>query len=209
MLACPNHPSEFEVRRCSRCGRSYCKNCLVLLQGSYYCADCKAERVRDVQSGTAGIGLEYASVGSRFLAIFIDMMVQACASWILLLPLIFLFGGLVAVFEPKSQPDPSAGMLVGIIALYALMFLVGLGIPVAYEGLMLSRGGQTLGKKALGLKVVTPDGNDISRGQAWGRAGMRLAVGFACALIDYIPAFFNDDKQCLHDMVASTRVIRL
>jgi uncharacterized RDD family membrane protein YckC len=75
---------------------------------------------------------------------------------------------------------------------------------------MLSKkGGQTFGKMALGIKVVTPEGNEISAKQAWGRAAMRMAIGFVCYLVDYIPAFFDREKKCLHDMVASTRVVRI
>ena len=210
MLACPNHPNEYEVRRCSRCARSYCKNCLVLLRGSYYCADCKTEQVRDVQSGTAGVRLEYASIGSRFLAMLIDNLIMGCGMAVVIVPLfVLLFGGMAASMPGERGGEPPPEFMIGFFAVYGLTFVISIVVPVVYEGVLLSRDGQTPGKKAMGLKVVTPEGNDISRGQAWGRGGMRLAIGFACALIDYVPAFFNDEKQCLHDMVASTRVVRL
>ena len=38
---------------------------------------------------------------------------------------------------------------------------------------MLSRRGQTLGKIALKIKVVRPDGSPITTGQAWGRSLLR------------------------------------
>src|SRR5689334_17855188 len=95
MFACPNHPSESELRRCSRCGRSFCRNCLVLLRGAYFCADCKTEQVRDVQSGTDASSIEYASVGRRFGALFIDGMLQGVASYALIIPLFLMIPGLL------------------------------------------------------------------------------------------------------------------
>jgi uncharacterized RDD family membrane protein YckC len=176
----------------------------VLLRGSYYCADCKTEQVRDVQSGTDATVLDYGSVGRRFGAIFIDGLVQTVASYALVIPLGMAMGTMDAL-DPGQEPGDISGlMIVFLLVMYGIMF----AIPVAYEALMLQSRGQTLGKMALGLKVVTPDGNDISGGQAWGRAGMRLVLNF-CLLIDYIPALFNKEKTCIHDMVAKTRVVRI
>ena len=68
------------------------------------------------------------------------------------------------------------------------------------------KNGQTVGKMALRLRVVRPDGSRISNGQAWGRAVMRLVLG-CLFIVDYIPYFFTDEKTTLHDMVAGTRVV--
>ena len=51
--------------------------------------------------------------------------------------------------------------------------LGGAALKVLYEGLMLASGGQTVGKKAMKVKVVTAEGSDITTGQAWGRAASR------------------------------------
>ena len=42
------------------------------------------------------------------------------------------------------------------------------------------KNGQTVGKMALRLRVVRPDGSPITTGQAWGRAVMRLVLGCLC-----------------------------
>ena len=68
------------------------------------------------------------------------------------------------------------------------------------------KSGQTLGKLAVKVQVVRPDGRPISTGQAWGRAVMRLVLG-CLWIVDYLPAFFTEQKTTLHDMVAGTRVI--
>jgi uncharacterized RDD family membrane protein YckC len=93
-------------------------------------------------------------------------------------------------------------------ALALLVYPVILGTPFVYEGLFLQWNGQTIGKRALGIMVVKSDGAGISAGQAWGRAAMRLVLGF-CWLVDYVPAFFVKDKRCLHDLAASTWVVRV
>jgi uncharacterized RDD family membrane protein YckC len=205
MFACPNHPTDFQTRRCSRCGRAFCKNCLVLLRGSYFCADCKTEQVRDVQSGTDASVPEYASVGRRFGALFVDGLLQGVVSWAILIPLMLALPSLAAAVEADPNGPAPSGAAIGLmLVVYGVLFT----IPVVYEGLMLSRNGQTLGKMALGIKVVTADGGDISRGQAWGRALMRLVLNF-CLLIDYIPAMFTPDKKTIHDMAAGTRVVRI
>jgi uncharacterized RDD family membrane protein YckC len=80
-------------------------------------------------------------------------------------------------------------------------------MPVVYEGFMLQKRGQTLGKMALGLKVVTPDGGEISRGQAWARPALRLVLG-TCMIIDYLAALVTRERTCLHDMIVKTRVVR-
>lgn len=203
MFACPNHPAEFETRRCSRCGRAYCKNCLVLLRGAYFCADCKSEQVRDVQSGTDASAPEFASVGRRFSALFVDGLVQGAASYAVIIPMFLLLGTFDTFGDPEKAVDAGGVAVTAMLIMYAILFFV----PVVYEGFMLSRRGQTLGKMALGVKVVNADGSDISPGQAWGRAGMRLLL--SCILVDYLPAFFTSDKKTIHDMVASTRVVRI
>jgi uncharacterized RDD family membrane protein YckC len=80
---------------------------------------------------------------------------------------------------------------------------------------MLQLRGQTLGKMARGLKVVRPDGGDISTGQAWVRPLVRDGIGFLSAfapcasLVNYLWAMFTKEKTCLHDLAAKTRVVKV
>ena len=71
---------------------------------------------------------------------------------------------------------------------------------------MLGARGQTLGKMALKVKVVNADGSPLSSGQAWGREIIRGILGFLY-IVDYLPAFFTQQKTTLHDLVAKTRVV--
>jgi uncharacterized RDD family membrane protein YckC len=142
--------------------------------------------------------LDYASPGRRFAGLWIDGLITTMAAYALMIPL-FLGVGVASSMGRSGDPP------IWIIAIvYPLLF----GIPVAYEGFMLQRRGQTLGKMAMGTKVVTPDGNAISPRQAWGRAVLKLVLG-SCMGIDYLPAFFTHERTCLHDMIAKTRVVRV
>ncbi len=68
--------------------------------------------------------------------------------------------------------------------------------------------GQTLGKMALRLRVVTVDGFPISLGTSVLRYfGYLLSA--LILLIGYIMVGFRQDKRALHDLVAKTRVVRL
>jgi uncharacterized RDD family membrane protein YckC len=58
----------------------------------------------------------------------------------------------------------------------------------------------------LKVKVVRPDGSDISGGQAWGREVSRAFLGFLY-ILDYLPALFTKDRRTIHDMLANTRVV--
>jgi len=193
-MICRNHVDVSEgVRRCSRCGSTFCRNCLVDIQGKPYCATCKTEQLLDVKSGVDRTVLEYAGIGRRFAAQFIDGLITGIPTMIIVFFFIF-----TTVAGGKAQPN--------LPPFVNLWFLIPAVIALAYEALLLARNGQTLGKMALKVRVVRPDGSPISGGQAWGRAVSRALLGFLY-IVDYIPAFFTKEKTTLHDMIARTRVV--
>jgi uncharacterized RDD family membrane protein YckC len=199
-MPCKNHPSvEGPLWQCSRCGDPFCIDCVVQIGGQTYCASCKGETMRDLQSGLSVHQLEMASIGQRFTALFIDGLIVGVPMSLLFVAVIL--GG---VMGGKNTPEDLVGGFV-VLAQFGLSFLF-MGVWILYEGALLSRNGQTLGKKIMKLKVVTPEGNEITRGQAYGRAAIRQLISLFCAFIDYAPAF-GQDKTCIHDMAAKTRVV--
>ncbi len=195
---CKNHPEVyFGNVRCSRCGEWFCPNCRVEIDGRPYCAQCKTEYVRDLQAGVSAPGagdLPYATIGRRFGAVFLDGLIFT-------VPYIGWFIYMMAT--AGAEGEPSVGAMIGL-AFVLLWLTVG---RVVYEGVMLGRGGQTLGKRALDIKVVTPEGHDIRPGQAWGRSVMRFVLDSCLSLINYLPALFTKEKTAVHDMVVKTRVV--
>lgn len=202
-MGCAHHPEvETGLERCERCGAELCPDCFVVLRDQPFCAACKIDHVRDLRSGITPGALDLASVGRRFLGMWLDGFLTGIASYALILPIMLI--PLAATGAAGRGSEPGAVPMLVTLITYPVLF----GIPFVYEGLMLQRRGQTLGKIALGLKVVTPEGHDIGKGQAWGRAAVKVLLG-SCMGIDYVPALFTRERTCFHDMLARTRVVRL
>jgi len=111
-------------------------------------------------------------------------------------------------------------ILLGIItsALGGLLFRGGLAILGSFVGLVISFAyyiyfegtyGQTLGKMALGLVVVTEDGEPIDFGPAAIRTVLRIVdVLPVLYLVGLIVIVVTDRNQRLGDIVADTVVVR-
>jgi uncharacterized RDD family membrane protein YckC len=202
-MPCKNHPFvEDRLTRCSRCAEAFCPDCIVEIGGLPYCLSCKTESMRDLRSGVPFRELDMATVGRRFGAIFIDGLIvtlpMMVLAFLVLLPL-----GLIQEKEGMEE-------LPSVLAIFGNIFvsLMAATIYILYEGLMLASGGQTVGKKAMKVKVVTAEGGEITTGQAWGRAASRqiLSIVPCLGLIDYLVAF-GQERTTIHDMMAKTRVV--
>ena len=78
----------------------------------------------------------------------------------------------------------------------------------AYYVVLHGATGQTLGKMAVGVRVVTLEGGEISYGIAFVRwVGYFLST--LTLMLGYLMAGVRADKRALHDLVAGTRVVRL
>ncbi|MFF7250363.1 RDD family protein [Embleya sp. NPDC008237] len=85
-----------------------------------------------------------------------------------------------------------------------------------YDGFQLDRFGRTLGKRALGIRVVrVADGGPINGSMAWTRAGVYTlplivpCLGTLFWLVNVLWQFWDQPwHQCLHDKAARTTVIR-
>ena len=69
-------------------------------------------------------------------------------------------------------------------------------------------GGQTLGKKIVGTRVVFDKGAELTTGQALIRTVMRVVDGFAFYLVGFVAVLASSKNQRLGDMAASTRVVK-
>lgn len=138
----------------------------------------------------------------RFVAIIIDGLVLTIPSMLVSLAVLAVFG-----FGPGSMMNPQ----VTITPEYQLannvstFFQILLAWP--YYALMHSKKGATVGKLALGLRVVDENGMYPSFARATGRYFSTLISGVICA-IGYIMAGFHGQKRSLHDIIAGTWVIR-
>lgn len=182
--------------RCAGCQGLFASNQIIQLQGKPYCAECKSEVVEDLKAGVDSSGIELASIGSRFAAMFIDGLV-------LIVPLIIIGFTLGTMTPEKADQMPSFGSQVAQQLLYGIIVLL-------YHGILLNTmKGRTIGKKAMKLRVVLPDGSEAAPGNYWKREAGRcvLAIIPFIALIDYVMAF-NKNRKTLHDKMGGTIVVR-
>ena len=136
--------------------------------------------------------LEPAGLGSRFLALLLDWAIQAAVAFALVL-------GLLAAVSGEG-----AGVAQALILL--LLFLVLFGYPAASETLWR---GRTVGKLALGLRVVTTEGAPVR----FRHAAIRAALGMIDFLLTagaaaVLSVLFTSRNQRLGDLVAGTIVLR-
>ncbi|MFE0463253.1 RDD family protein [Kitasatospora sp. NPDC058965] len=84
---------------------------------------------------------------------------------------------------------------------------------VVYEGLMLSRDGQTLGKKVMNVRAaMLTDGSSPTQSAAWTRAAVyTLPAALCCGLWWLVNGLFGvfdkPFRQCIHDKAAKTVVV--
>lgn len=203
-MPCATHPEVVTgLDTCSRCGKEFCQDCIIPLRGQPVCGACKREMVADIRSNVTE-ELDLAGAGARLGGNLIDSLVMGFGAGLLvavILPLVL--AGMGTAPRGHGHGGPSI----------ALLLLVELGVILlvaCYEPLMLAARGQTLGKMAVGIKVVRPDLRPISRGQAWGRGLGRLLLGFIpfVGLIDVLMVF-SARRQTLHDRMAGTIVVKV
>ncbi len=153
----------------------------------------------------------YGGFWIRFVAYVIDAIILSIAASIIILPVLGAlgFGAYGTMSGGGEMSEDQIGALIGMITGAGLfMQLAYIVIYWLYFALMESSAKQaTIGKMALGLKVINKDGSRMNFGQATLRYFGKL-VSTAILLIGYIIAGFTEKKQALHDMIAGTYVVK-
>ena len=132
----------------------------------------------------------------RVVATFIDAFI--------VFTLQFILGSILAFAGVAAMSDNTA---TGGIAIVVQLF--GFAISFGYYVFFTGYCGQTPGKMALRIKVISKDGSPIG----YGRAAFReIPAKFISGLIfgiGYLMVAFDEQKQGLHDRMANTYVIKL
>lgn len=153
----------------------------------------------------------YASFGRRFVALLIDGLILGIAQSIVIAPMMAAIGfGAMSNADALSDmsEQQALGLASGIMGAGLAIQVVSLAIGGVYFIMMESSAKQgTLGKMAMGLKVTDLNGNRITTQAAVIRYIGRIVSGMILA-IGYIMAAFTAKKQALHDMMASTLVLK-
>jgi uncharacterized RDD family membrane protein YckC len=154
----------------------------------------------------------YALAGwwSRVAATLIDGVVIGIGA----LLIVALFGSVFSVGFFASDETGVVAVIVGLLLAFVAIAIVAL----LYAPLMMARtNGRTLGKMALGIRVVRASGGPITFGYAllrevvvksllFGIAGS-LTFGLA-SLLDVLWPLWDEENRALHDFVVNSRVVR-
>ncbi|VAW62772.1 hypothetical protein MNBD_GAMMA11-3143 [hydrothermal vent metagenome] len=140
-----------------------------------------------------------ASRWSRFFASLLDSLTIMTVT----LPTMYFTGGFTDIAE-GIEPSFVYNLSIGMLAIF-IFFIV--------NGKFLLNDGQTLGKKALGIKIVDLDGNLptmknhlVKRYATYFLPGQVPIVGQFFSFINIL-FIFGKEKRCIHDHFAGTRVI--
>jgi uncharacterized RDD family membrane protein YckC len=141
----------------------------------------------------------YGSFWERFGAAIIDGLLLSIPNW-----LIGSFWGL-GFGSILPRPAASASVFFGMVAGTSL---IGIIINWLYYALQESGPAQaTLGKRALGLKVVGTNGQRITFLNATGRHFGKM-ISALILYIGFLMVLWDDRKQALHDKMANTFVVK-
>ena len=166
------------------------------------------------------IQFNYAGFWKRFVAFIIDQIAINIVTTILIIPFLLFFGlsllpfthlGEMSKFTATSlslqNSTELVGVLAGIVLTLVLFSVASLILQWLYYALMESSSKQaTLGKMALGIKVVDLNGDRVSFGKATGRYFGKIISGLIL-YIGFFMAGWTIKKQALHDIMAGCLVI--
>ena len=149
-----------------------------------------------------------AERGTRLGAVLIDGLLSV-ASLLPGLVLIIALAGLDNLDPGRMLRNLDDGLLlagIGVMLLMALSFQI-------YQWYLIATTGQSLAKRWLGIKIVRLDGSDVGfvngvilRGWVIGAIGNIPVIGGLVALVNPL-MIFGEERRCLHDHIAGTRVI--
>jgi uncharacterized RDD family membrane protein YckC len=180
---------------CAECGRPFPPEEVIRHGDQFICAACKPVFLQKLKEGvTAPVALNYAGFWIRTLAYIMDSVLMQ----IILLPLSFLIR--MGVGGPVNPMQPNLAAL--FVNTPVSMILV-----VSYYTFFVGKYGATLGKMALKLRVVNPDGSPVGYGKACGRYFAYIVSSLIC-LIGFLMVAWDPEKRGLHDRICNTRVIQ-
>jgi uncharacterized RDD family membrane protein YckC len=153
----------------------------------------------------------YAGFWLRFVAYIIDAILIYAVQALIVLPVLgvlgFGFASNADSIQNMSQEE-AVGMIATIMAAAGATALVFNVLIIIYFAAMESSKYQaTVGKIALGLKVTDSNGAKLDFVKALIRNVAKIISGMILC-IGYIMAGFTEKKQALHDIIASTLVVK-
>jgi uncharacterized RDD family membrane protein YckC len=151
-------------------------------------------RVEAAAAVVHGEHVVYAAFWKRFAALVIDNFLLGIVGAII--------GAVIGFNQAMSGDFDTTYSPVDLVVQILSML-----ISACYFGWMYSSSHQaSLGKMAVGIKVVRSDGSPIGFWRGFARYFATIVSGLLL-MIGYIMAAFTDRKQALHDMICDTLVV--
>jgi uncharacterized RDD family membrane protein YckC len=150
--------------------------------------------IQSTAEETAALASRWARLGAAIIDGLIIMVVT--------MPVMYLTG-----FDTVSSGMPPSWGYSFVIG------LVGIAVFAAINGKLLVSAGQTIGKRALGIKIVSLNGelptlneHILKRYGVYFLLGQVPSIGQLLTLINVL-LIFGQEKRCGHDLVAGTKVV--
>jgi len=161
-------------------------------------ADSFADKLTIDTPEQTALDFAVAGIGSRFLALAIDTLIQILVGFVAGIAGSILIGLLVA-----SSPRSSLWTAAVLVVFYFLLYF---GYFAFFEIIW---NGQTPGKRKIGIRVIKDSGRPLTAAESIGRNLLRIvdwlplfyAVGMVCAVL-------TKENKRLGDLVAGSLVVR-
>lgn len=174
---------------CLVCHRPFVAGHLIPVVSGKVCIHCRPVFIQRLREGLPAnpSNLTYANFWERFAALFIDGLVLSPIN--------------IGMTLLQWASSHSGFFIVSIL----LQTFAGMLYFSLMHG---SKKQATLGKMALGIRVICPDGRDVTFGRAIGRYFASILSQWTL-YVGYLMYFTDpEEHRTLHDRIAGTRVIR-
>lgn len=177
----------------------YCRYCgTENKDNDEFCSKCgkSTKGAVEVITSQREVEVRYATLGERFFAVFIDMILLGIVTAIISIP----FGVMALIGSQFGSP---IGWFIGGPQL--LWFVSW----ILYFSYFESTSGQTIGKRMMSIKVVDESGGSLDSG--------RIVVRNVLRIVDWLPFLYiigfillstSNGKQRLGDLAAKTVVVK-
>ena len=156
----------------------------------------------EVQSETNDQSAELAKRSSRFFAALIDSLI----GMVFAVPFMLLAGPSLGFEIGQTQQPGTEYTVVAVIFGFVFFAIV--------HGYFLHTNGQTVGKKLIGIKIVSTAHESVSVSKILGLRYLPISVVSAIPILGQILPLvdvlfiFRGDRRCIHDLIAGTCVIK-
>ena len=156
----------------------------------------------ELQAETNDQSNELAKRSSRFYAAVIDSLIGMVYG----VPFMLLVGPSLGFELGQTQQPGTEYTVVAVIFGFIFFSLI--------HGYFLHINGQTIGKKVIGIKIVSTSHDNVSAAKILGQRYLPISLvsaipvlGQILPLVDVL-FIFRGDRRCIHDLIAGTCVIK-